>query len=91
MRCDDVNLKANRQVQITSSIEAGELNCQAGVGGFTVGKRLGIGRKGRVDSAGGIKIGSVFSMMRELADGQISEGASSGDDDLSMEAFMASM
>ena len=68
MRCDECDLKGGERVQITSSIEAGQLNCQAGAGGFIVGKRIGIGKKGRVDSAGGIKIGSIFSKMRDLAE-----------------------
>ena len=55
---------SGRGVQITSSMEAAHLNCQAGEDGFLVQKRLGLGRKGRVDSTGKIKIGSVFSMMR---------------------------
>ena len=68
MRCDECDIKAHNQVQIISSLEAGQLTCSAGQGGFSVGKRFGIGKKGRVDSAGRIKIGSIFSKMRDIAE-----------------------
>ena len=82
MRSDDIHLKGSR-VQITSSIEASKLSCEAGPGGFIVNKRVGIGKTGKIDSAGHIKIGSVFSMMRELP--PVAENTDT--DDLSKETF----
>lgn len=40
-------------------MDAGEL-------GFQVGKRIGLDKKANIKSAGPIKIGSLFSMMRNL-------------------------
>ena len=57
-----------------------------------MGKRLGIGKKGRVDSAGGIRISSVFSLMRDLAEnGADFETHKEAMNDLSLERFLASL
>ena len=64
IKVNDCHLEAAGGVQISSSLEAHHLRCQAGPAGFVVNKRLGVGAKARVDSAGHVRIGSAFSMMR---------------------------
>jgi len=66
LKADLCNLVGATHVQVTSSLEAGSFSCQAGAGGFSVGRRLGIGKQGRIDSEGKVKIGSIFSNMRDL-------------------------
>ena len=51
-------------------------------------KRIGIGKKGRIDSAGRIKIGSIFSLMRELPE---QSDFTEGTQDLSLDAFIAAI
>ena len=53
-------------IQATSSLEAAHLYCHAGDNGLTVNKRLGISKYGHIDSVGQVKIGSIFSHMRDL-------------------------
>ena len=85
MKTDDATLNG-QAVQITSSIEAAKLNCTAGLGGFSVSKRIGIGNKARIDSVGRIKIGSVFSNMRELPEvGDLKQAVV----DLTLERFLS--
>ena len=85
LKADKCSLIGGTHVQVTSSLEAGDFLCQAGAGGFSVGRKLGIGKKGRIDSEGKIKIGSLFSKMRDLQMGE----APSADEDFSLEAFLA--
>lgn len=73
-------------MQITSSLEAGDLKCHAGSGGFIVNKRIGIGKIGRIDSIGRVKIGSIFSKMRDLP-----EIVPYTENDTSIEKFLASL
>ena len=61
--------------------------CDAGLGGFIVNKRIGIGKVGRIDSEGLVKIGSVFSKMRDLQEVPLTPN----DNDLSIENFMAKL
>ena len=68
-------------------MEAGRLSCQAGAGGFSVGRKLGIGEHGRIDSLGRIIIGSIFSKMRDLPPAE----PSSADERFDLEQFMAQM
>ncbi len=43
-----------------------ELQVNAGEGGFTVGKRLGLDKDAIINSKGPVKIGSLFCKMRNL-------------------------
>jgi len=52
-----------------------------------VGRKLGIGQHGRIDSEGKIKIGSIFSKMRDLAPAE----PSSADERFDLDQFMAQL
>ena len=55
-----------RGIQASSNLESIELHVDAGELGFQVGKRIGLDKKANIKSVGPIKIGSLFSMMRNL-------------------------
>lgn len=65
LRAQRCTLKA-RGIQVSSNLESIELLVDAGELGFQVGKRIGLDKKAKINSAGPIKIGSLFSMMRNL-------------------------
>lgn len=56
-----------------SNLEALNLEVKAGHQGFLVGKRLGLDKNAVITSAGPIKIGSLFCMMRNLPDRRLGE------------------
>jgi hypothetical protein len=65
-------------VEIGSYLESGDLKIRCG-GDFTVGKRLGIVKKGVVESER-FKCGSVFSMMADLPQPGFSEQRTSSEE-----------
>ena len=67
MKANDAHL-AGKGIQASSSMEAAHLYMSAGDNGLTINKRLGISNYGHIDSIGLVKIGAVFSYMKDLQD-----------------------
>ena len=82
MKANDAHLEG-KGIQARSSLEAAYLYCSAGDNGLTVGKRLGISKHGHIDSHGKVKVGSLFSYMRDIQ--EIKKNSSSSD--LSLSSF----
>ena len=87
LKADKCSLIGGLHVQVTSSLEAGEFFCQAGEGGFSVGRKLGIQQQGLIESQGKVKIGSIFSKMSDLTKATVATKS----EDFGQETFMTQM